>query len=120
MYSVFLSLEQVAWAPPSALPVSPARGRRSPMARNRCYIPFSPAGRRGPQADEGDAEGKKAEDSFRITPSSDPSDHLFPAGEKGKTATSNSICDSLPLAGETPGKAEGGDTASTTKGADAC
>lgn len=89
------------------------------MARNRCYIPFSPAGKRCRQADEGDAEGKKAEDSFRINLSSDPSDHLLPAGEKGKTATSNSVCDSLPLAGET-GKAEGDDTASTTKGADAC
>jgi hypothetical protein len=52
------------------------------MAGNRCPIPFSPAGRRCRQADEGDAEGKQATASTRIAPSSDPSGHLLPEGRR--------------------------------------
>jgi hypothetical protein len=41
--------------------------------------PFSPAGRRSRQGDEGVAQASPVADA----PSSDPSGHLLPAGEKG-------------------------------------
>jgi len=45
------------------------------------HIPFSPAGRRCRQADEGDAEGRK-KSFFLPPPSSDPSGHLLPGGRR--------------------------------------
>jgi len=56
--------------------------------------PFSPAGRRCRQADEGvPAKVTKTHEFKLITPSSDPSGHLLPAGEKEFPVSIRPICD---------------------------
>jgi|GEM_PF-729862 len=92
--------------PPSALPgISPSRGENGWSSR-----PLLPIGEkcRVKRGDEGEAEG------LARAPSSGPSGHLLPTGEKGKPAarayTRHRSCHLRfsPLEGEMPGRAEGG------------
>ncbi len=64
-------------------PTLPLKGRGIAYERRAPPSPFSPAGRRCRQADEGvPAKTTKIHEFKSITPSSDPSGHLLPKGRR--------------------------------------